>query len=86
MEKPIKWLFERDILIPKNDTAAAFNENIVKLLSGSEKDYRSIDSVLQTDDAVNYPIEFLNTVFPHGFPASFKDRDSCHAVSKLKPT
>lgn len=83
MEKPIEWLFERDILTPKNDTAAAIYENLVKLLSGSEKEYRSIDSVLQTDDAVNYPIEFLNTVFP---PASFKDRCSCHAVSKLKPT
>ena len=32
-------------------------------------DYRSVDSVLEVDNAVQYPLELLNTLNPPGFPA-----------------
>ena len=32
-------------------------------------DYRSVDSVLEVDNAVQYPLEFLNRLNPPGFPA-----------------
>ena len=32
-------------------------------------DYRSADSVLEVDNAVQYPLELLNTLNPPGFPA-----------------
>ncbi|XP_050062985.1 uncharacterized protein LOC126552337 [Aphis gossypii] len=36
---------------------------------GTEMDYKSIDMVLKTDDAVHYSLEFPNALNPPGFPA-----------------
>ena len=66
--EPIDWLSERAILTPKNDTAAAINYLLLKSFEGDKVQYKSVDSVLQTDDAVNYPAEFLNTLNSVGFP------------------
>lgn len=68
-EKTMKWFCERAILTPKNDQAATIND-IILLSSfiGEEKVYNSIDTVVDTDDAVNYPVEFLNTLNPPGLP------------------
>ncbi|XP_050065323.1 uncharacterized protein LOC114130689 [Aphis gossypii] len=67
--KSMDWLCERAILTPKNDRAAVINEIILKSLKGTEMEYKSIDMVLKTDDAVHYPVEFLNALNPPGFPA-----------------
>ncbi|XP_050063228.1 uncharacterized protein LOC126552553 [Aphis gossypii] len=67
--KSMDWLCERAILTPKNDRAAVINEIILKSLEGTEMEYKSIDMVLKTDDAVHYPVEFLNALNPPGFPA-----------------
>lgn len=68
-EKSIEWLCERAILTPKNDKAAAINATLLKLFDGEEIEYRSFDSVVQMDDAVHYPIEFLNSLNPSGMPS-----------------
>jgi len=68
-EKSMDWLCERAILTPKNDKAAVINETLLNSFEGAEMEYRSVDSVVQTHDAVHYPVEFLNTLNPPGFPA-----------------
>lgn len=67
-DKPIEWLCERAILTPKNDQAAAINDILLMSFEGEEKVYTSIDTVVNTDDATNYPVEFLNTLKPPGLP------------------
>ncbi|XP_063904727.1 uncharacterized protein LOC135123780 [Zophobas morio] len=66
--KPIDCLCERAILTPKNDRAAGINDLLLKSFEGEEIQYKSVDSVVQTDDAINYPVEFLNTLNPAGLP------------------
>ena len=67
--KSIDWLCDRAILTPKNDKAAAIKDILLKSFEGAEIEYRSVDSVVQTDDVVNHPIEFINTLNPPGFPS-----------------
>ncbi|XP_071575067.1 uncharacterized protein [Temnothorax nylanderi] len=45
------------------------NDILLKSFEEGEMNYRSVDSVVDTDDAVNYPVEFLNTMNPPGLPA-----------------
>ncbi|XP_046145875.1 uncharacterized protein LOC114881245 [Osmia bicornis bicornis] len=68
-EKPMDWLCERAILTPKNDKAGVINDTLLNSFDGTEMEYRYVDSVVQTDDAVHYPVEFLNTLNPPGLPA-----------------
>ncbi|XP_074031818.1 uncharacterized protein [Leptinotarsa decemlineata] len=66
LDKPIGWLCERTILTPKNDQTAAINDILLMSFEGEEKVYTSIDTVVNTDDATNYPVEFLNSLKPPG--------------------
>lgn len=65
-DKPMEWLCERAILTPKNDQAAAINDTLLMSFEGEEKVYTSIDTVVNMDDATNYPVEFLNSLKPPG--------------------
>lgn len=67
--KSIDTLCERAILTPKNDQAAMINDILLKSLKGAEMEYKSVDSVVYTNDAINYPVEFLNSLNPPGLPA-----------------
>ncbi|CAK1578561.1 unnamed protein product [Parnassius mnemosyne] len=67
-DKPMEWLCERAILTPKNDQAAAINDILLPSLEGEEMVYTSIDFVVNTDDAINHPVEFLNSLKPSGLP------------------
>lgn len=66
--KPIEWLCERAILTLKNDQAAAINDILLMSFEAEEKVYTSIDTVVNTDDATNYLVEFLNSLKPPGLP------------------
>ncbi|GBP15269.1 hypothetical protein EVAR_92263_1 [Eumeta japonica] len=62
------WLRERAILAPKNIHINAINFQIQAKLPGVVTTYKSIDSVMNQDEAMNYPIEFLNSLEPAGIP------------------
>jgi ATP-dependent DNA helicase PIF1 len=63
-----KWLCEHAILAPKNDSANAINLQIQQQLPGKDISYKSIDTVVDVDQAVQYPTEFLNSLEPPGMP------------------
>ena len=63
-----RWLCERAILAPQNDMVEIKNNKLLSQLPGREKVYSSIDSVVNPQEAVNYPVEFLNSLQPSGVP------------------
>lgn len=64
--KDVSWLKERAILTPKNDTAANINNTLLEKLPTEIVQYQSVDSVVEVEDAVHYPVEFLHTLNPPG--------------------
>lgn len=62
------WLRERAILAPKNIDVDAINFKIQQSLPGNEILFKSIDTVTDPDEAVNYPVEFLNSLDLPGMP------------------
>ncbi|XP_024893165.1 uncharacterized protein LOC112468279, partial [Temnothorax curvispinosus] len=63
-----EWLCERAILAPKNESVKKINAHIQNLLPGEITTYKSIDSVTEESQAVQYPTEFLNSLEPVGMP------------------
>jgi ATP-dependent DNA helicase PIF1 len=63
-----KWLCERAILAPKNDSVNKINFQIQSQLPGEPRIYKSIYTVMDPTQAVYYPTEFLNTLEPVGLP------------------
>lgn len=66
--KSMEWLCERAILTPKNDQASVINDTLLKSFEGVEYKYKSVDTVVHTDDTIHYPVEFLNALNPPGLP------------------
>ncbi|XP_074109291.1 ATP-dependent DNA helicase PIF1-like [Cotesia typhae] len=62
--KSTTWLSERLILTSMNDHASRINDMILSLYEEEEKIYSSIDTVVEQDDAINFPVEFLNSLNP----------------------
>lgn len=62
------WLRERAILAPKNIDVDAINFKIQQSLPGNEILFKSINTVTDPDEAVNYPVEFLNSLDLPGMP------------------
>lgn len=63
-----KWISERVILAPKNDNVESLNIKIQDQVNGEQKQYTSIDCVMEEEQAVRYPTEFLNSLNPNGMP------------------
>ena len=53
----------------ENGTSAEINDIILNPIEGENMGYWSVDSVLEVDNAVQYPLEVLNTLNTLGFPA-----------------
>ena len=63
-----QWLSERAILAAKNIDVNEINFNIQNQISGEPTTCKSMDSVLNQDEVVNYPTEFLNSLDLPGMP------------------
>ncbi|XP_067936678.1 uncharacterized protein [Watersipora subatra] len=63
-----QWLKERVILAPKNDTVDHINQLLLEKIPGTTTSFLSIDCVVEENDAVNYPTEFLNSLQPASIP------------------
>ncbi|XP_046666446.1 uncharacterized protein LOC124358198 [Homalodisca vitripennis] len=66
--KDLSWFKERAILTPKNDTAESINNLLLEKLPSEIVHYQSVDSVVEIEDAVHYPVEFLHTLNTPGIP------------------
>lgn len=64
----IDWLSSRAILAAKNCDANVMNWTIQNQIPGELYSYKSIDRVENEDEAVNYPVEFLNSLDLPGMP------------------
>ncbi|UYV66797.1 hypothetical protein LAZ67_4002878, partial [Cordylochernes scorpioides] len=64
-----EWLCARTILAPKNSTVLEINLKKLNLIPGESKIYRSIDTMVDPDESVSYPPEFLNSLELSGTPS-----------------
>ncbi|XP_037910190.1 ATP-dependent DNA helicase PIF1-like [Hermetia illucens] len=62
------WLGERAILAAKNKDVEDLNATIQNFLPGQLVSFKSVDTVMNQDDVVNYPTEFLNSLELSGLP------------------
>ena len=62
------WLSERAILAAKNKDVYKLNNIILSNLQSEAVTYKSVDTVVEADEAVNYPVEFLNSLDMPGMP------------------
>ncbi|KIH67553.1 hypothetical protein ANCDUO_02114 [Ancylostoma duodenale] len=63
-----QWLCDRAILAPMNESVNCMNVQIQDQLPGPVSTYESIDTVVDSEQAVCYPTEFLNSLEPPGLP------------------
>ncbi|KIH61447.1 hypothetical protein ANCDUO_08283 [Ancylostoma duodenale] len=63
-----QWLCDRAILAPMNDGVNKINTEIQNQFPGPAATYESIDTVVDREQAVCYPTEFLNSLKPPGMP------------------
>ncbi|KAL0808880.1 hypothetical protein ABMA28_012550 [Loxostege sticticalis] len=63
------WLCERAVLTPRNDQAARINLDMLANVEGELVEYTSINRVIEQDDAINYPVEFLDSLSAPGLPS-----------------
>ena len=64
----ITWLSECCILAPLNRATRAINSALVEQLPGECIQYKSVDSVPDESQAVDFPTEFLNSSEVSGLP------------------
>ena len=62
----ISWFKERAILQPTNEQVDKVNNLILSKIDASTKIYYSVDTVLDLEEAVHFPTEFLSSLNPFG--------------------
>lgn len=64
--KTISWFKERAILSPTNEQVDKVNNLILSKIDAPTKIYYSVDTVVDFEEAVHFPTEFLNSLNPSG--------------------
>ncbi|KAL0830862.1 hypothetical protein ABMA28_002968 [Loxostege sticticalis] len=67
--KTISWFKERAILSPTNEQVDKVNNLILAKIDTPTQIYYSVDTVLDLEEAVHFPTEFLNSLNPSGLPS-----------------
>ncbi|XP_072158483.1 uncharacterized protein [Bemisia tabaci] len=69
-EKNVHNVVQRAIVCPLNEDCDKINKEVIDLIEGESKEYISIDSIISDDptEAINVPLEFLNSITPSGLP------------------
>lgn len=62
------WLSHRAILAAKNVNVDEINFQIQQLLPGDLMSFKSIDTVVDKNESINFPTEFLNSLDIPGMP------------------
>ena len=62
------WLMQRAILAPHNDSVSKINEHLMHKLPSDTVTYTSINTIVSEEEAVQYPVEFLNSIETSGLP------------------
>ncbi|XP_022169936.1 uncharacterized protein LOC111033491 [Myzus persicae] len=66
--KSLKWFQERAILSPTNEQVGKLKDLILSRFDAQPQMYYLVDTFLEKEDAVHFPIEFLNSLTPSGVP------------------
>ncbi|XP_059221537.1 uncharacterized protein LOC131996104 [Stomoxys calcitrans] len=66
--KTLSWFKERAILSPTNEQVDKANNLILAKIDTQTQIYYSVDTVLDSEEAVHFPTEFLNSLNPSGLP------------------
>jgi hypothetical protein len=64
----LNWFRDRVILAAKNEDVHEIMNQILAMLPGIVTEYKSIDTVVDADEVVNFPPEFLNSFYSAGLP------------------
>lgn len=62
------WLNERAVLASKNTNVNELNSTLLTYIPGELSTFDSVDTVINQDEVVNYPTEFLNSLNLPGIP------------------
>lgn len=66
--KTLDWFKERAILTPTNDECNVINNMVQCKFDAPNKTYYSVDTVVDQEQVVHFPTEFLNSLNPSGAP------------------
>jgi hypothetical protein len=64
----LNWLRDRVILAAKKEDVHEIMNQILATLPGVVIEYKSIDTIVDADEVVNFPPEFLNSLDLAGLP------------------
>ncbi|XP_013786115.1 uncharacterized protein LOC106470130 [Limulus polyphemus] len=66
-----RWLCERPILATKNNVVNVINTQLLQQIPGNTQCNKSVDSVPDQTQMVNYPPDFLNSFEPPGVSPNY---------------
>ncbi len=62
------WLCSRAIMTSTNDESLGINEKVANIFPGQEQAFLSANTLLEKDSEENYPLDYLQSLTPQGWP------------------